>query len=330
MKVNEIIINEDGILKAGLQKTLQLLSRTKKPKVTGLVKPVGSVLQKSIRPMASLVEKSLGSAFVYDHYNKLKNIDEEYELYKLGDRSTELFGDLDENAAYQKYISTRNQLIGESVIVAANTLKVTSKAFELLRSLMGISGGVVGGAVAGVGGGVLGTMFGRMSGSLLVGLSKLVQWGPTNAATILFLNSDSGREFLSHSFVQYITNGVGGATQPIYDLGLQALTKAGVIDKAPTQEEPPEKVSDNSKKTPEQIEIERIFSKHPMVITFDDDNPNIMYWGKGGWRQPMTDAEGYQVTREASVKDFLNRARTVNTSIDLNKYIKRRGGTKWS
>ena len=184
-------------------------------------------------------------------------------------------------------------------------------------------------SVAGVGGGVLGTMFGRMSGSLLVGLSKLVQWGPTNATTILFLNSESGREFLSHSFVQYITNGVGGATRPIYDLGLQALTKAGVIDKAPTQEEPPEKVSDNSKKTPEQIEIERIFNKPPAAITFDDENPNIMYRGKGGTRQPLTDAEGYQVVGDWTINQYRGMLRTINTEIDPTKLIKRRPGSRW-
>jgi hypothetical protein len=220
----------------------------------------------------------------YTYYGKLDELDQQYTAHKGGDKTTALFGEMDDNQAWEQYQSLRNKYIGELTIGITAALSRTPivKKLDAFNKIVGKVTGAVGGKI-------VGGLF-KLPIGVVTKLAKV--GGP--ALTIL-MQTEEGQKFLSNTIIELITKGVGALTSGTINFLAAAIDKAlasvGVDSniKGAVQGQPP---SPNVQNTDE---LEKKYNKpntpRDLYVTFDPKNNKVIYMG--GIK--MTDEQGFLV-----------------------------------
>ena len=169
--------------------------------------------------LSSALSIGVATQFAQVYWGKMIELETQYTKYKNGDMTTEIFlDDPDKARAHKKYLELREIILGELVV--------------------GITF-AVGGISASKAAGFLGKIFGTATGSGFVGgliampfniAAKLLKFaGP---GMTLFMQTETGKQFLENALVQFITSGVGKLTSEALQLlgsAVEELSKkAGV------------------------------------------------------------------------------------------------------
>lgn len=303
---------------------------------TILAEDFSAILKKF--PWLQAMTVGLGAKFVYDHYTKLQDLEEEYKKYLNGDTTTELFKNKSPEEALKIAQDARTKLIGESALVVGAATKSSSKMFYLLSNLVGKFGGIAG-AVAGglmgiaggpagmIAGGMAGAKLGSMAGApigLLGGLAKLVEGGIKGTAFVAFMDSALGQKFLNSYIMQILTTNSGKIPAWLEKQGMDALKSVGVdvpksaISSIPTQS--PTLPASGKKMT-----TEPKWNKQPLIVVDDEKNPKIRYVNN----VQITDNEGYQSLGDRYINGIKQLARLIGAP-DPTENIPKKPGRNYN
>jgi hypothetical protein len=136
---------------------------------------------------------------VYMYYGKLDELDKQYTAHKAGDRTTEIFGEMSDNEAYQHYIRTRNRYIGEltvGVLGAISGLTVAKRA-QSFKEIISI-GGLIKLPL---------TITRRLGGPIIP----------------VLMQTEQGQKFLANTVVGSLTGALGSMTNMLVNLLAQGL-----------------------------------------------------------------------------------------------------------
>lgn len=235
----------------------------------------------------------------YEYYGKLDELDKQYTAHKSGDKSTEIFKDMDDTKAASTYQSLRSQYIGQLTVGIAAALSRTPvvKKLDAFNQLVGRATSAVAGRIAG---GLI---------KLPVGiLTKLATVG--GPALAILIQTDEVQKFLSNAIAETIIGGIGSITSGTVNLlaggidkvmgavGVQTNLKGAVQGQAPSpnaQNADAMAAKFNTNRTPRELEV-----------SFDPNNTKIVYIGG----VKMTDEQGFLVPgSESYVKDIQSLAK---------------------
>ena len=188
----------------------------------------------------TVLKTVVGLEFIRQYYEDLSVLEQDYKDYKAGKGN---WGDISEQEAYDSYQTLRKKLLGELTIGIALNTGVASKAFGAMSSMFG---GITNMAARASGTGyataeILGKIV-SIPTNMLKGISKLIEMGPAAPAFLIFMRTESGKEFLNSTLARMITEPTGALTATAIDLLEQGLQAAGLLDgKLPgkTAVEPP-------------------------------------------------------------------------------------------
>ena len=200
-------------------------------------------------------------------------------------KTTAIFGDDSKEAAYAHANKIRAKLIGEVVLGVGVSLGVTSKAVGLVGSLgKWITTAVTGSTTAG--------KLVASPATLGAWLVKLVEGGPLrNAALLAFLQTPYGKQFLETSVVELITGTVGGVTAATLDLGVKAMSAAGIEAPAAVKT----KITD-----PRSPEDQASAADPTTNVQKNPTNPKIRYVNG----VQISDENGYQAIGDKMMNDI--------------------------
>jgi hypothetical protein len=136
---------------------------------------------------------------VYTYYGKLDELDKQYTAHKGGDRTTEIFGTMNDTEAYNHYMKTRNKYIGEltvGVLGAISALPIANRA-KSFKELIGPGG--------------------------LMKLPLKIMRRLGGPAIPLLMQTEQGQKFLSSTIVGGITGALGSITNMLVNLLAQGL-----------------------------------------------------------------------------------------------------------
>lgn len=247
----------------------------------------------------NFINYGIGAAVAYDYWEKIYDLEDQWERYLAGDRTTYMFGDEPNNdKAYQQALEKRKRYLGEltaSIGAAIAALPAARVVGALGKAFGSVTTGVTGSTLAG---GLV-----KLTGDAAANLIKYA--GPGLA---LFLQTDTGKKFLQNSFVDTIVSGAGTITDATLKLaydGIDALAKkvgidsatAGLRSKIKDPNEDPLKADPTLlDKTPSKMKVQK-----------DPSNPKIMYIGG----VQVTDADGYQAVGNNYLNSIKDDARAL-------------------
>lgn len=234
----------------------------------------------------------------YEYYGKLDELDQQYSAHKSGDRSTELFANMDDTAAYKEYQKLRTKYIGELTIgitAALSRTPVVKKLDAFNRFIGKLAGG-------GLVGGLLKLPIGTVTKIAKVG-------GP---ALAVFMQTDEGQQFLSNSIIETIIGGIGSISSATLNLLAAGLDKAAGLAGVTTniqgavQGQAPSPNVKNAEELAKKYNTNR--TPRDLEVSFDPNNTKIVSLGG----ITITDAQGFllpgledKVQRTAKLaKDF--------------------------
>ncbi len=282
------------------------------------------MLTEGIADIAKSVVKYLAlEEAVRSFLTDLTNIKGQYQKRLAGDTGTELYKDMDENAAYEQYKVLTRETKGRLISIIALNLSTTSKIAKLFQKLiqlgikpLGKAGVLIGGPVGWL-----------VKIAIYFDSSKLVK-----AALTTFLTTEQGKKLLNSSIAHMITDGIYTIGEKALDMaesGLDAaLEYAGISpdikDAASefvsknmpdalsglTTAEKPEGYVEKTKEKPSGE-----FIPWPVRKTVDPANPKIIKIGK----VPVTDENGYQIASDRLLADI--RAQVAHASKTLGYQI---------
>jgi hypothetical protein len=239
----------------------------------------------------TVLKTVVGLEFIRQYYEDLSVLEQEYKDYKAGKGN---WGDISEQEAYDAYQTLRKKLLGELTIGIALNTGVASKAFGALSSMFG---GITNMA-ARAGGASYATaeILGKVVSiptNMLKGISKLIEKGPAAPGFLIFMRTESGKEFLNSTLARLITEPTGALTATAIDLLEEGLQAAGLLDgKLPgkTEVEPPTgDAADGPRQT--------------------TNGMNIQWVGKKLYiaGQQISDENGYRIVGDDKLKDIKSR-----------------------
>jgi hypothetical protein len=167
----------------------------------------------------------IGTSYAVDYWEKISQLDQDYEDWMNGDRETFYFKNEENKAVVDRaYAQMKNKLVGEL------TLGVGA-------AVLGLTPAKIPGVVGTLFGGVAGTAAGVATGSVTTGLltgglvklsstyaTKLIRYG--GPGLTLFLSTKTGQDALTNSYVDAIVSGVGATVNVISDSTLKLIYKA--------------------------------------------------------------------------------------------------------
>jgi hypothetical protein len=245
----------------------------------------------------TVLKTAVGLEFIREYYEDLTVLEEEYKKFQAGEPSA--FTGMEPDKAYAKYQQVRNKLMGELVIGVAMNMGVASKAFGALG---GMFGGITQFAARSSGSGIVAAEWmGRvvkLPFAVAKGLAKLLELGPAAPAFLIFMRSDSGKEFLNSTLVQMITQPAGMLASGAINLLEAALQAAGLLD-------------------PGQTIPGKTTVKPPASGDADTDSGaytnkmDIQWLGKKLYvdNQQISDENGYRIVGNNKIDDIKNDAR---------------------
>lgn len=200
----------------------------------------------------------------YTYYGKLDDLDKQYTAHKNGDTATELFGNMDANAAYQEYSKLRAKYIGELTLGVAAAISRTPVG-KLVDNFTKITS--VGGLI-------------KLPLTLANKIAKM--GGP---ALAVMMQTEAGQKFLSSSIVEAITRGVGYVSNATINLLALAVDSAlGAVGiKSNLQK------ATAAQAAPPGVDTVQKGDIYGLEIKTDPKNPNIKYISG----QQVTDQDGY-------------------------------------
>ena len=263
--------------------------------------------------------------FIQEYYLRLENLEDQYEKYVAGDRTTEIFGDMDEQTAFQTAERYRLELIGEFTTAMGLTLASPLKLFKALSWIGSQLARKLGAAVVGSGHATLGkvlmdlgTKSNKPPGKLAATLGALILPGPVkNIALMSLMSSDAGQKFMSEIGISALLGTfVGIPTATAIDSGIKAMELAGVKvpDAVKTPIQRPDSMSSNdTDKYGGNIDS-------ALRVTSDPTNNKVVRIGDVA----VTDAEGYVMPQaEPLLKDLKAKAAALGEP-DPTANLKRR------
>jgi len=186
-------------------------------------------LEKKSSGWMTLIKAGVGLEFARQYYVDLSLLEQEYANTLADIRSGK--SQMTEQQAYDAYQTQRNKLLGELTVGIAMNMRVASKAFGFLESMvkgstaMGAGAGLIGGTAKLLGSGV------ALPLTVAKWLTKIVELGPLAPAFLIFMRSDYGQQFLNESYIRLITENVGDwVTAPAINALEKGLQAAGVLD----------------------------------------------------------------------------------------------------
>jgi hypothetical protein len=224
----------------------------------------------------------IGAKYAIEYWEKLSELEDQYERWNAGDRTTEIFGAIEDKAEADRVAFTeRNRLIGQLVIGVGAAVGglAAAKATQVMGNMFGA------GVKAGTGSKLAGGLISLTAGPAAL----LVKYAGPGLA--LFLSTETGQKAISSIYVDWIVSGIGNVTAKTMDLiydGIDALAEkvgiTGATDKLRSPIKDPN--ADSPGVTPAMLD------KTPakMKVGTDPNNPKIKFVGG----VQITDAEGFQ------------------------------------
>lgn len=243
-------------------------------------------------PLEKLFSAGVITKLVYDYWNKVADIEEQIKLRNENNLETELFKNMEINAANQQAADLKAKAVGELTLAIGAALGsiVIAKKIEFLTALVGkvMPGGKLTRGLI--------TLPGNVA-------AALVRSGGTGLA--MFMQTESGQKILQNEVVSAVTTFGGSAIVNTWDTFIKVLevaaNAAGInitpaTDKIKTNVKTPDEISPGSGTL--------AASKDPygLAVTTDPNNANIKRIG--GF--PVTGADGYVLTNIAGT---INRIR---------------------
>ena len=244
---------------------------------------------------------------VHTYFTKISELDDQYKLYKEGNRETEIFGNMGEREAWELYRKLRSKYIGELAIglVSAISYMPMPKKIEAFMRLVGRIPG------AKVAKNVLSSIPG-------VGLVKLPVTIATKLARLggpgltVLMQTEAGQKFMANSIVELITTATGAVTEATINILASVLDS--VLGKVGIDTNIRDKVDGEDRPRrlpPKDVNKTGIYS--------DPKNPNIKYING----QQVTGADGYILnTIPSALRDIKRNAamRGLPNPLDQLKY----------
>jgi len=274
-------------------------------KVTDKAKAKAAAKIKGFPPKVwNAITVGIGAKYAIEYWEKLSELEDQYERWVAGDRTTELFGSLEDKAAVDKLaFEERNRLIGQLVIgVGAAVGGLTAaKATQVMGNMFGA------GVKAGTGSKIAGGLISLTAGPAAL-LIKYAGPGLT-----LFLSTETGQKAIGSVYVDWIVSGLGNITAKTMDLiydGIDALAQkvgiSGATDKlrSPIKDPNADKENSSGKVTPAMLD------KTPakMRVSTDPSNPKIKL--VGGVK--ITDENGFQAVGDNYLNIIKKEAAALN------------------
>jgi hypothetical protein len=228
----------------------------------------------------------IGTKYAIEYWEKLSELEDQYERWVAGDRTTELFGNIENKAEVDQLANQeRNRLIGQLVIGVGAAVGglAAAKATQAMGNMFGKGVG------AGTGSKLAGGLISLTAGPAAL-LIKYAGPGLT-----LFLSTETGQKAISSVYVDWIVSGLGNVTAKTMDLiydGIDALAKKVGIDGATDKLRSPIKDPSADKADASGVVTPAMLDKTPakMRVGTDPKNPKIKLVGG----VQITDAEGFQ------------------------------------
>lgn len=266
----------------------------------------------------NIVEKVVGAGYISELLIKVYYLNNEYEAYLNGDKSTETFGDMPESEAADLVKEQKQNLYGQFVLAGGLLLRQTDLVFKLLTKLsrfVGGSAGAIGGYQVFGGFGALG---GRKIGAGVAGalpqlagkFANLLTGSPLrNAAFMAFLASSYGQDFVKNVFVDLLVGDIFGfGVEKILNLGKKALEEAGIMDKTDDTSSSSTKAGSSAQASqPSAGEKPSTGKQSIMKVKKDPNNPNIVYVNG----QQISDENGMQIVQNITMKNISRDAKAV-------------------
>lgn len=247
------------------------------------------------------ITAGIGTKYAVEYWEKLSELEDQYERWVAGDRTTEIFAQIQDKAEADRVaFEERNRLIGQLVIgVGAAVGGLTAaKLTQTMGNLFGK------GVSAGTGSKLAGGLISLTAGPAAL----LVKYAGPGLA--LFLSTETGQKAMQSVYVDWITSGVGNVTAKTMDViydGIDALAnKAGVtgaaVTRSPIKDPTPSTVTN-----PDGSVVPRLLDKTPssLMVGTDPNNPKIKV--VGGVK--ITDAQGFQSVGDNYLNGIKNSAR---------------------
>lgn len=247
----------------------------------------------------SFINYGIGTAIAYDYWKKIHELEDDWERYMAGDRTTENFGDEpDQSKAYHQAQEKRKRYLGELTVGIGAAVAALPAA-----KAVGALGKVFGAVTTGVTGSTLAGGFVKLTADAA---AKLIKYAGPGLA--LFLQTDTGRKFLQNSFVDAIVSGAGTITSATLKLAYDAIDElakmvgidnatAGLRSKIKDPNQDPLKSDPGLlDKTPSSMKVQK-----------DPSNPKIIYIGG----VQVTDADGYQAIGNSYLQSIKDDARAL-------------------
>lgn len=267
----------------------------------------------------NIIEKGVGAVFLKELYEKIQYLNNEYEAYLSGDKSTETFGDMSSEEAADLVKEEKQNLYGQFMLASGLLLRKTDVVFNLLTKLSRFAGGSAG-AIGGyqVMGG-FGALGGRKIGAGIAGFlpkmagkfTNLITGSPLrNAAFMAFLASSYGQEFVKSIFVDLLVGDLFGFLgEKIIKYGEKGLQAAGIMDKTDDTEKSSTSGSTSSSGSSAQASDTKSSTgkKSIMKVKKDPNNPNIVYVNG----QQISDANGMQIVQNITMQNISRDAKAV-------------------
>lgn len=250
--------------------------------------------KKIIEPAKQLLGAAAVTPMIIDYYEKISELEDQYNAVLNGDTSTKLFGGMSKEEAYRAAAEKRKQYIGElSIAIGA---AIASVPASKLVNFIGSGAG----KLVSVGGSI--PLIGGLVKLPFSAAAKLISLG--GPAIPLFMQTDAGQKFLASNIIKGITELTGSVVAvglDLFNAAVEEVAKRLGVDATPVTDITKSKIQKPAGMGAE-FDPNSAISKIPpqLRITRNPSNPKIMYIGG----VQVTDATGKRTAGDSLIKQF--------------------------